>query len=152
MLKASIVEYGLRKMGFETIRTKIEGDKFAQLMGIQLLDLKEGYSKLAMTVTGEMLNFHQVAHGGAIFALADAAFAAASNSHGITAVALSINISYRSPAKEGMKLTAEAQEESLGRRTALYHITVRTEEGRLIASSQGTVYRLPEKDEQPSHR
>ncbi len=125
----------------EKIRNKIESDKFAKSMGIKLLELKEGYSKLAMTVTSDKVNFHNVAHGGAIFALADAAFAAASNSHGQVALALSMNINYRSPAKEGMKLVAEAFEESLSKRTGLYRMVVRSDDGTLIASSQGTVYR-----------
>lgn len=130
-------------MGLETekIRNKIESDRFAKFMGIQLLELKEGYSKLAMTVTSEMVNFHNVAHGGAIFALADVAFAAAGNSHGQVALALSMNINYRSPAKEGMKLIAEAFEENLSKRTGLYRMVVRSDDGTLIASSQGTVYR-----------
>lgn len=132
------------KSELDKIREKIQSDRFTEFMGIKLLELKEGYSKLTMTVTGEMVNFHNMAHGGAIFALADAAFAAASNSHGQKALALCMNINYRSPAKEGMKLVAEAFEESLGRRTALYHIVIKSEDGILIASSQGTEYRKTE--------
>lgn len=128
----------------EEIREKIEGDKFSRFMGIRLVELREGYSKVAMTVTSDMINFHGIAHGGAIFALADAAFAAASNSHGQRALALCMSISYRSPAREGMELMAEAFEESLGGRTALYRIAVRSEDGTLIASCQGTVYRKAE--------
>jgi acyl-CoA thioesterase len=131
-------------LGLDKIREKIDSDKFAKFMGIQLLELKEGYSKLAMVITEDMLNFHNMAHGGAIFSLADAAFAAASNSHGQTSLALCMTINYRSPASKGMKLIAECFEESLGRRTALYRIEVRTEDGRLIALSQGTVYRKEE--------
>lgn len=128
-------------LGLDDLRRLIEGDRFMKYMGIQVLDLGEGYSKLAMTLTGDMINFHNVGHGGAIFALADAAFAAASNSHGEKALALNMNINYCSPAKEGMRLIAEAQEESLGRKVGLYRIMVRSEDGRLIASSQGIVYR-----------
>jgi acyl-CoA thioesterase len=130
--------------GSNEIRRRIEDDNFARFMGIRLLELKKGYSKLTMLVTKEMVNLHEVAHGGAIFALADAAFAAAGNSHGQKAVALCMNINYCLPATEGMTLVAEAFEESLGRRTGCYRIAVRSEDGRLIASSQGTVYRKPE--------
>ena len=128
----------------DSIRSRICSDKFAGFMGIQLLELKKGYSRLSMTVSDKMMNFHNVAHGAAIFALADAAFAAAGNSHGQKAVALCTNINYCSPAKEGMKLIAEAFEENLGRRTGLYRMTVRSEDGKLIASSQGTVFRKPD--------
>jgi len=127
-------------LALEKIRERIESDRFTKFMGIHLLELREGHSKMAMTVTEDMVNFHNVAHGGAIFALADAAFAAASNSKGPTALALCMTMNYRLPAKEGMKLIAEASEESSGRRTALYHMAVKSEDGTLIASSQGTVY------------
>jgi acyl-CoA thioesterase len=97
-----------------------------------------------MTLTDNMVNFHNVGHGGAIFALADAAFAAAANSHGQKALALCMNINYCSSAKEGMRLIAEGFEENLGRRTGLYRMIVRSDEGQLIATSYGTVYRKPE--------
>lgn len=126
------------------IRDKIDSDSFARFLGIQLLELRKGYSKLSMTLTEKMLNFHNVGHGGAIFALADAAFAAAANSHGQKALALCMNINYCSPAKEGMELIAEGFEENLGRRTGLYRMIVRSPDGQLIATSYGTVYRKPE--------
>jgi acyl-CoA thioesterase len=129
----------------KNIRKMIEDDNFAKFMGIKLLKLEKGYSKVSMSITNDMVNLHNVAHGGAIFTLADAAFAAAGNSHGRKAVALSMNINYRSPVKEGMNLVAEASEESIGRKTALYRMVVKTEDGKLIASSQGTVFIINEK-------
>lgn len=131
-------------LDLDKIRKKIDSDKFAKFMGIRILELKEGYSKLTMTITEDMLNFHNIAHGGAIFSLADAAFAAASNSHGQKSLALCMNINYRSPANKGTRLVAECFEESFGRRTALYRIEVRSDDGKLIASSQGVVYRKNE--------
>jgi len=128
----------------DNIRSRIESDQFAGFMGIRLLELKEGYSKMSMTVTDRMVNFHNVAHGAAIFSLADAAFAAAGNSHGKKAVALSVTINYCAPARKGDRLVAEAFEESLGGRTGLYRMVVRSEGGKLIASSLGMVYRKPE--------
>jgi len=88
-----------------------------------------------------MLNFHGIPHGGAIFSLADAAFAAASNSHGTRAVALEMTVHYLAAAEAGTTLYAEAQEEKLGKRTALYRIRVTDPDGNLIASCQGLVYR-----------
>jgi len=113
-------------------------------MGIELLEVKPGYSRLSMMVGEHHLNFHGLPHGGAIFSLADAAFAAASNSHGQTAVALTMNISFLAAVPVGTRLIAEAQEEKLGRRTALYHMTVTTEGGDLVASCHGMVYRKDE--------
>lgn len=123
------------------IREKIAGDPFARSLGIELLELKPGYSKMRMVVRENMLNFHGIPHGGAIFSLADAAFAAASNSHGTQAVALEMTVHYLAAAEVGTTLYAEAAEEKLGRRTALYHIRVTDPDGNLIASCQGLVYR-----------
>lgn len=123
------------------VREKIQGDPFARSLGIELLELRPGYSKARMTVRDDMLNFHGIPHGGAIFSLADAAFAAASNSYGTQAVALGMNVHYLAAAEVGTTLYAEAREEKLGRRTALYHIRVTDPDGRLIASCQGLVYR-----------
>ena len=123
------------------VREKIRGDPFARSLGIELLELAPGYSKMRMTVREEMLNFHGIPHGGAIFSLADAAFAAASNAHGTQAVALEMTVYYLATVGVGVTLYAEAREEKLGRRTALYHIRVTDADGRLIAACQGLVYR-----------
>jgi len=123
------------------VREKIQGDPFARSLGIELLELKPGYSKLRMVVRENMLNFHGIPHGGAIFSLADAAFAAASNSHGTQAVALEMTVHYLAAAEVGTTLYAEAREEKLGKRTALYRIRVTDADGQLIASCQGLVYR-----------
>jgi acyl-CoA thioesterase len=120
---------------------KIGRDPFARSLGIEIVELRAGYSKLSMTVREEMLNFHGIPHGGAIFSLADAAFAAASNSHGTQAVALQMSISYLAAVPVGTTLYAEATEEKLGKRTALYQIKVTDADGKLIASCQGLVYR-----------
>lgn len=123
------------------IRQRIASDPFADWLGIELEELRPGYSRVSLTLTPEMVNFHGITHGAVIFALVDAAFAAASNSHGQVAVALDMSISFTAATQPGQRLIAEAHEENLGRRTALYHMTVRDESGQLVASSHGTVYR-----------
>jgi len=127
------------------IRQRIASDPFADWLGIELEELRPGYSRVSLTLTPEMVNFHGITHGAVIFALVDAAFAAASNSHGQVAVALDMSISFTAATQPGQRLTAEAHEENLGRRTALYHMTVRDESGQLVASSHGTVYRKRER-------
>jgi acyl-CoA thioesterase len=114
-------------------------------MGIKVLKVRKGYSRVSMKVGEDMTNFHGFVHGGVIFSLADAAFAAASNSHGVIAVALSMEISYRRAAKQGENLFAEAREESLGKRTSLYHITVTGEDGLVVACCHGNAYRKEER-------
>ena len=88
-----------------------------------------------------MLNAVGITHGGVTFALADFAFAVASNSHGKTAVAITAQINYPSASHAGDRLVAEAREASKTGRTGLYNIEVRTAENELIAMFTGTVYR-----------
>ena len=128
----------------EKLREKFNYDPYSKLLGIELLEVKEGYGKASLTIRDDMLNFHGVAHGGLIASLADVAFAAASNSHNRKALALNLNINYRRPAKAGDTLIAEAFEESLGKTTALYKIIVRDSRGDIIAVCQGLVYRMDE--------
>jgi acyl-CoA thioesterase len=123
---------------------KIGQDPFAKRMGIELQEVRPGYSRVGMTLTPDMLNFHGIPHGGAIFSLADAAFAAASNSHGQMAVALSVTISFLAAAEPGSHLVAEAQELRKGHRSGFYQIAVRKETGDLIATCQAVVYRKQE--------
>ena len=128
----------------DPIFRKISQDPFARWLGIELQELRPGYGRVAMTVTPQMLNFHGIPHGGAIFSLADAAFAAASNSHGQTALALSMTIHYLAAAAPGARLVAEAQEMRKGNRSGFYQIAITTEGGDLVASCQGVVHRRRE--------
>ena len=102
----------------ERVFEKVRKDPYANTLGIEVLEIREGYAKASLTVGENVLNFHGVAHGGLIASLADVAFAAASNSRNRKAVALALNISYRRPVKAGETLVAEAFEGSLGERTA----------------------------------
>jgi acyl-CoA thioesterase len=92
-----------------------------------------------------MLNFHGSTHGGVVFALGDMAFAAASNSHGQTAVALNVAINFLKATTAGDRLVAEAVEQSATGPVALYDITIRNDRtGALVAKSQDLVYRKKE--------
>ncbi|WP_419659940.1 thioesterase superfamily protein [Desulfosarcina variabilis str. Montpellier] len=124
------------------INAHIQNDAFARLLGAEVTIVAPGHSRVCLTVTDQMTNFHGMTHGGVIFALGDLAFAAAGNSRGQTAVALNVSIFFLNPSKVGDRLVAEAKECHLGGRTGLYEITV-TEEtsGTIIARSQDLVYR-----------
>lgn len=128
----------------EAILRKIGQDPFAKRMGITCEEVRPGYSRMGMMLTPDMLNFHGIPHGGAIFTLADAAFAAASNSHGQTAVALRVTINFLAAAEPGSRLVAEAQELRKGHRSGFYQIAVRKETGDLVATCQAVVYRKQE--------
>ena len=97
-----------------------------------------------MTVTADMLNAVGLTHGGATYSLADFAFAVASNSHGTVAVALTTQMSYPAASREGDLLIADARENNLGGKTALYTVEVRTEKGKLVGLFSGTVFRRGE--------
>ena len=124
------------------IDAHVQNDAFARFLGADVAIVAPGHSRVALTVTEQMTNFHGITHGGLVFALGDLAFAAASNSRGQVAVALNVNICFLNPSKVGDCLVAEATEVNLGGRTGLYEITVVEEKtNTLIARSQDLVYR-----------
>lgn len=115
-------------------------DRLGQHLGIELLEVSEGRAITRLRIQEQHLNGVGIVHGGTIFALADVAFAAASNSHGTVAVAINVSISYVKAATSGV-LTAEARETSLNPRLATYMVDIKDEQGDLIAIFQGMVYR-----------
>lgn len=125
----------------QAIFDQVAREPFAEMFGLELVELNPGYSRVQMTVTSEMENLFRLAHGGAIFALIDEAFETASNSHGTVAVALSMTINHVAPASPGNRLTAEAREVNRTLRTSLYDIRVYEEGGGLIATCQAVAYR-----------
>jgi acyl-CoA thioesterase len=125
----------------DEIRERVQSDAFCETVGIDVVELSPGYARTELTVKEDLLNFHGTPHGGAIYSLADAAFAAASNSHGRTAVALETNISYLEPVDVGETLTATAEETHVAGRTAEYEVTVTDEGDSRIATFRGRVYR-----------
>jgi acyl-CoA thioesterase len=125
----------------EGVRDRIDGDAYCETLGIDLAVLEPGYAVTELVVTEDLLNFHGTPHGGAVYSVADAAFAAASNSRGDPAVALETNISYLDAVDVGDRLTATAEETHVGGRTAEYEVEV-TAYGERVATFRGRVYRL----------
>ena len=130
----------------QNIREFLKNDRFAELCGIELLDVSEGRARAKMDVKDCHLNGVNIVHGAAIFALADLVFAASSNSHGTVAVAINASISFLK-AGTGGTLYAEAREVSLNPKIATYAIDVTDESGQIIATFQGMVYRKKDKIE-----
>jgi len=119
------------------------GDAFSQWLGIRRLEEAPGYCVLEMEVRPEMVNGFGIAHGAITYALADSAFAFASNSHGRKAVSIETSINHLKTVYPGDVLTAIAEETSLSNKLALYHIKVlRAEE--LVAHFKGVVFRKEE--------
>ena len=128
-----------------TIAAFIRKDPFARMLGAEVEIVRPGYSRVTLTVTEQMVNFHGMTHGGLIFSLSDVAFAAAGNSRGQTAVALNVDICFLQASRPGDVLVAEAKERFAGGPTALYDITVTNlKTGDLVAKSLNMVYRKKE--------
>ena len=115
-------------------------EPFSNILGIRLVDVREGYAVCEMEYTERLDNIHEIAHGGAIFSLIDEAFEISSNTHGTTALALNMNVTFVRMALKNSILRAESTETNKGRRTATYYITVHDSEG-LVAICQALVYR-----------
>ncbi|MGA9399385.1 PaaI family thioesterase [Haladaptatus sp.] len=108
-------------------RERIASDPFCETLGIELTVLESGHARTELRIRDELLNFHGTPHGGLVYSLADAAFAAASNSDGETALALETNISYLAAAAVGDTLVAIAEREDETRRTGTYRVDVGVE-------------------------
>ena len=127
-----------------TIKKFFKGDRLAEYLGIELVDVSEGSAVSRMEVRDEHMNGIGTVHGGAIFTLADFTFAVAANSHGRVTVAINVSISFMKAATSGT-LTAVAKEVSLNPRIASYTVNVCDDEGDLVAIFQGMAYRKKDK-------
>ena len=119
----------------------MENDFFSQWMGVEVLDVREGYSKIRMTIRKEMVNGFGIVHGGLPFSLADSAFAFACNNRNNLSVALDVTITFTKAVKVGDVLTAEAKEFHNGRSTGVYLITVTNQKNEEVALFKGTCFR-----------
>ncbi len=115
-------------------------DRFARHAGIELVAAKPGWAQVKMVIQPFHLNGAGTVHGGAIFTLADFAFAVASNAHGQLAMGVHTSTNFINAAVSGT-LYAEAEELSLNRRLASYQVRISDDQQRLIALFQGTAYR-----------
>lgn len=118
-----------------------ENDRFAKLVGINIVEAGQGYARVSLKVQDKHLNAMDITHGGAVFALADLAFAIASNSYDKVALALNMSINFLKATPEGSLLTATATEDNLTNRTGLYRIIVHDETGDTVAVVEGLAYR-----------
>jgi len=122
---------------FDKVNTE---DTFSQRIGVKLIELLPGFARTTLPVTDETINIYQMAHGGAIFSIADQACEAAGNSFGEPAVALQQNIHFLATGKSGDFLEATAKVIHRSNRTGLIEFEVRNQEGLLIAIGQQVIY------------
>ncbi|MFK7954933.1 MAG: hydroxyphenylacetyl-CoA thioesterase PaaI [Lysobacterales bacterium] len=112
-------------------------DAASQGLGMTVNVDKPGQAKVTMTIQPDMVNGHEICHGGFIFTLADSAFAFACNGYNEVTVAASAAIDFVRPAILGDQLTATAHERHRGKRSGLYDVTVTNQAGKLVASFRG---------------
>lgn len=117
-------------------------DRASQALGMRLVAVSPGRARVVMPVRPDMVNGHDVCHGGIVFALADSAFAFACNSYNASTVAASGAIDFLAPARAGDELTAEAAELWRTRRNGIYEITVTNQRGERVALFRGRSYRI----------
>ena len=115
-------------------------DAFSKWLGIKLLEISFGECKAQLTVRDEMLNGFKIAHGGITYALADSAFAFATNSIGQQAVSIETSISHTGKVFSGDVLTAATSRIHKTRKFASYSVTITNQNEELVASFKGTVY------------
>ena len=119
----------------------LQKDLFSQWLGISVIEIKEGYSKIKMSVREEMINGFGIVHGGIAFSLADSAFAFACNNRNVLSVALDTSINFLKPVHVNDVLIAEANELHNGRSTGLYHINITNQQNETVAVFKGTCFR-----------
>lgn len=118
-----------------------EGDAFSKWLGIEVVEVKEGFCELNLTVREEMTNGFKIAHGGITYSLADSALAFASNSHGRKSVSVETSISHTKQCLVGDVITAKAIEKSISNKIAIYEIIITNQKEETVALFKGTVYR-----------
>ncbi len=131
-------------MDTETARNFFAKDRYAALTGIEIVEARRGYCRARMTIEDKHLNAAGVVQGGALFTLADLAFAVASNSHGQLALAINVNISFLSSKTSGT-LYATATEVGEPKRLGAYDVLVTDEQEEIVARFNGMVYRKNQK-------
>ena len=125
----------------KVIEQVMNDDLFSQWLGVQIIEIKEGYSKIKMAVRKEMINGLGIVHGGIAFSLGDTAFAFACNSRNNLSVALDTSINFLKPVHPGDELIAEAKELHNGKSTGLYQITITNQRNHTVALFKGTCFR-----------
>jgi acyl-CoA thioesterase len=123
-------------------RSMFNQDRASQALGMRILEVRPGYARLAMAVREDMVNGHQICHGGLIFTLADSAFAFACNTYDSVTVASAGSVDFLLPGRLGDELTATAEERSRSKRTGVYDVAVHNQRGECVALFRGRSHEI----------
>ena len=130
-----------KQLANKIVNQMFESDAFSKWLGIEIIEVGEGFCELKMTVREEMTNGFKIAHGGITYSLADSALAFASNSHGRKSVSVETSISHTKQCFVGDVITAKANEKSISNKISVYEITITNQKDETVALFKGTVYR-----------
>ena len=122
-----------------------KNDRFATRAGMEVIELREGYARARMLITEEHLNAGGYCQGGALFTLADLAFAAVTNSRGQLSFGVQSSITFSQSARLGDHLIAECVETFPHHRLPYCEVKVRNQQGQLICSFTGMAYSKSDK-------
>jgi acyl-CoA thioesterase len=126
----------------QVVAAMMKEDSFSRWLGIEVLDVRDGYCKLRMQVRKEMLNGFGIAHGGITYSVADSALAFASNSKGRKCLSIETSISHVKSLKENDSIIAEAQCETETEKIGYYNVSVVRDGGtEPVALFKGLVYK-----------
>lgn len=125
----------------EIVDKMFSNDAFSQWLGIERLSVEPGRCILRMRIRSEMTNGFKIAHGGISYSLADSALAFAANGHGVQSLSIDTSINHLKPIRIDDVITAEAEEISVTRRTAIYQVSITNQDGEKVAVFKGVVYR-----------
>jgi acyl-CoA thioesterase len=134
---AAAFETSLQETARRSAEAMLAADEASRALGIELVDVGPGRARMRMRVTATMVNGHDIAHGGLVFALADSAFAVACNSHGTVTVASGADITFVAPGRLGDELVADAVEHTVFGRSGLTDVTVTRAGGEVVAQFRG---------------
>ena len=115
-------------------------DSFSQWLGISVDVIEKGRCELSCTVNDQMLNGHQIAHGGITYSLSDSALAFASNAHGLKALSIETSISHVYSVKENDILRVVCKESYRGKTVGIYHVSIFNQDEVLVSRFKGTVH------------
>jgi len=132
------------ELAWSVARAMFDRDAASQALGMHIVSMGPGQAVLEMTVRPDMVNGHQICHGGMIFTLADSAFAFACNSRDRVAVAAGCSIEFIAPARLGERLVASATEQARSGRSGVYDVRVTNDAAQTVALLRG---RSRERDE-----
>ena len=120
----------------------LKNDRASKMLGMQIVSVTPGHATLTMTIRDDMLNGHDICHGGFIATLSDSAFAFACNSYNELTVASGFAIDLLAPARLGDLLTARCAEVSKAGRTGVYDVEVMNQRGERVAVFRGRSYTI----------